>query len=548
MTVSGYHRSRAMKGLTTCSDLWVEALHTTHDLRFLMQVEAFYKKNVAFADADALVTPTLEAFWANDEWCAKVNSRFDYLCAEPERIPPDFSLMISRSQEYVGRVLGEYQNFLEDLPRRVRLTAGATSTRSRAQAIPHLKVTKKPVCTAGAVPYLQALSKQMGYGALQPRVRQWNRVEQVPKNWKINRTIACEPEGNIPLQLAFDSYAKDRLRKFGIDLSSQLRNQELAKAASINGEFATVDLSAASDTVSYNVVALLFPYNFWEFLVNVRTPFGRVDGKLVKYHKFSSMGNGTTFPIETLIFASACYAVGSKQFSVYGDDIVIETELFPALQRYMEFLGFKLNTEKTYSTGPFRESCGVNCVNGIDITPFYIRDLDSRKAVLSHVCNGLKSICVQGGLVEDLIYSVINAYDLAPTAYTEDTMAGILVDPTTAYELGILKMRRHRAPGPDFQVPECKRYVRKTTRRYVYDSRALFLWHLDAATTEKLPGIAVRRDRKGLHLEVVEARERSWHSEPLHVYKRKWASWYPPASGMPSWCYNWDVSRLARKG
>jgi hypothetical protein len=60
------------------------------------------------------------------------------------------------------------------------------------------------------------------------------------------------------------------------------------------------------------------------------------------------MGNGYTFTIETLVFAAICKSIGSRQFSVYGDDIIIETELYEPLVEMLSYLGFEVNKEKSH--------------------------------------------------------------------------------------------------------------------------------------------------------------------------------------------------------
>ena len=41
----------------------------------------------------------------------------------------------------------------------------------------------------------------------------------------------------------------------------------------------------------------------------------------------------------------------------------------------MSFCGFEFNREKTFTTGPFRESCGGHFWGGVDVKPFYIKNL-----------------------------------------------------------------------------------------------------------------------------------------------------------------------------
>jgi len=111
----------------------------------------------------------------------------------------------------------------------------------------------------------------------------------------------------------------------------------MSRLASINDDFVTVDLSMASDTVAYNAVGWLFPIQWFKFLCDVRSPKGAGFGQHFKYAKFSSMGNGATFGVETLIFAALCKSTGAEEFAVYGDDIVIHKRHYPLLHKLLAF-------------------------------------------------------------------------------------------------------------------------------------------------------------------------------------------------------------------
>jgi hypothetical protein len=90
------------------------------------------------------------------------------------------------------------------------------------------------------------------------------------------------------------------------------------------------------------------------------------------------MGNGFTFPLETLIFwalAACCVRpedVG--KVSVYGDDIIVPTYAYALLTEVLVAAGFLVNSKKSFVDGPFRESCGRDYLSGIDIRPSYIKD------------------------------------------------------------------------------------------------------------------------------------------------------------------------------
>jgi hypothetical protein len=315
-----------------------------------------------------------------------------------------------------------------------------------------------------------------------------NRVVVVPKNWKTGRTIAAEPDGNLPFQLAFDAYVKDRLRsKTGIDLSSQVRNQQYALSASLNGEHATVDFSMASDTVALEAAAWLFPTQWFEFLTAVRSRRGQYTpskelllsdpstrGRTWHYAKLSSMGNGTTFCVETLMFAAIAYAVGSKTICVYGDDVVVDAGAYPAYCRLAKFLGFTVNLEKSYAAGPFRESCGEHYFQGRLVTPFYLRrwDKDLRKAEMCHVVNGLASIARPEGKLWEMLRTVVRERELPLTPWCEQSTAGVHIDVSSAYSQGLIRRRSGQAMYKCYQtqVPKEKLACR--------DIRPYLLWQL----------------------------------------------------------------------
>jgi hypothetical protein len=214
---------------------------------------------------------------------------------------------------------------------------------------------------------------------VKPRLFEGNRVITVPKNAKTNRVIAVEPSLNLWFQKGIGSMIRSRLLKNGIDLTDQSHNQRLARLGSKYGSLATVDFSAASDTISYSLVLELLPFHWFEILDIFRSPRGIVCGNLIEYEKFSSMGNGFTFELESLIFwalALACVPEDHPErskVSIYGDDLIIPADCLPAFEQLCSTCGFKVNTQKSYSNTYYRESCGKHYWNGVDITPAYKR-------------------------------------------------------------------------------------------------------------------------------------------------------------------------------
>lgn len=348
--ILGFVRSRSISSLTGVSSLFDPVLHGHQCLKVLLQVEALFKKCDIFSD-EKCSDVAFAAFLESEEICRATNERLDdyFLLPADSRIKKS----VEKMQLIIASSLGPRSSFIEELPLHLKVTNGATATHPRRKSGGFARLRRTMYATYRSHPYLEALSKFWGY-KINFRSIHHNRVELVPKNWKTHRSIACEPEGNSALQLAFDSFCKGKLkRRLNTDLSDQSRNQRLALEASVHGKLCTVDLKAASDRLSLNLVHLLFEREWVDFFLDTRSPCWKFrDMPVTAYHKLSSMGNGYTFTIETLIFAAACKSLGSREFSVYGDDIIIETELYSDLKELLAYLGFEINEEKTHVEVP----------------------------------------------------------------------------------------------------------------------------------------------------------------------------------------------------
>nr|URG16168.1 MAG: RNA dependent RNA polymerase [Leviviridae sp.] len=474
--VLGWIRSRDLQALSSCSNL-LEAHESSFQChRFLLQVEAFFKKNDVFTVEEEATAKAVDSFFKAEAICRDTNNRLDsFYSEETSEDMEELTTLIGRAQQWIADTLGD------ELPPReilegVRLTAGATATRPRSKAQPHRKVRKRVTSTFGAYRYLSAISEAYGYGKLNHTWINWNRVQFVPKTWKTHRTIACEPDENIPVQLAIDSAIKKRLLRRDLNLGDQSRNQLFAMRGSLRDDVATIDLEMASDTLAMNAVVLLLPQKWVEMLASLRAPFGRLpDGQKLKYEKFSSMGNGYTFTLETLIFASLCHAVGasSHEFVVYGDDIAIMSRYAERLIALLKYLGFVPNMQKTHLAGPYRESCGQHWHDGRLITPFYLRTVSDRKPVLSHIVNGLAWVSISGGEVEALLLRLIREFKLPLVPWNEDSMSGVWVSPNAAYSARVFKTRN--------SILSYRRLVTQPAKEeHCFDMRGEFLWFLRA--------------------------------------------------------------------
>jgi hypothetical protein len=172
------------------------------------------------------------------------------------------------------------------------------------------------------------------------------------------------------------------LKREGINLDDQSRNQRLAEAAFSRG-LSTIDLEAASDSVSTELVRAVLPTSWFDLLDDLRTHMVKLTGgELHNLSKFSSMGNGFTFELESLIFYALCHVVVrefkkdmSSPIAVYGDDLIVSREHYDDVVSALELVGFIVNKDKSFKDGFFFESCGKHYYKGVDVTPPYQKEV-----------------------------------------------------------------------------------------------------------------------------------------------------------------------------
>jgi hypothetical protein len=200
----------------------------------------------------------------------------------------------------------------------------------------------------------------------------------VPKKVDIDRVACKEPDLNMFIQKGVGNYFRRCLRRVGINLNDQSINRSFAREGSITKKLATLDLSSASDSVTTAIVSQLLPETWHTLLDSVRSPVTVINGEEHHNQMFSSMGNGFTFELESLLFytlaRATSYFRGTKgSVSIYGDDIICPCDIVPELTSVLSFYGFSVNPDKSFDSGPFRESCGGHYHDGYDITPFYVK-------------------------------------------------------------------------------------------------------------------------------------------------------------------------------
>lgn len=224
------------------------------------------------------------------------------------------------------------------------------------------------------------------------------KVTLVPKTLKRPRVIAVEP---CCVQFAQQGLAgvlvraldQGRYTSGRINFRDQRVNQEKALSGSLDGGYATIDLSDASDRVDCDLVDHMFraaPEKFRRFLWACRSTRAILPGgEILLLRKFASMGSALCFPVESLAFYTialaarlasrglpgtpSCVAQVAQGVYVYGDDLCVPADETPSICAALEAFGLKVNYRKTFWTGQFRESCGMDAFAGARVTPVYLR-------------------------------------------------------------------------------------------------------------------------------------------------------------------------------
>lgn len=324
-------------------------------------------------------------FIASERLCSETNHLFRLRRIGALSFAPRVEGVLSHAARKISSILGGEIPSLGSL--RLAFGPGATTSVPKRTASPREKLGSPLACSVELFPAALVVLKEIpAMRAIHADPEQTpfvdihnGKVQFVPKSAKEHRAIVVEPILNTLVQGGVGRWLQGKLRRSGVDIRDQTRNHRLARQGSIDGSLATVDLSSASDTVSTELVYELLPVDFASWLARARTGSVELDGEVLKLEKFSSMGNGFTFPLETLIFYALAWGVcvhlglGTGRVNAYGDDIILPTEGVPLLFETLRTCGFVVNEEKSYSSGPFRESCGKDYYLGIDIRPVYLR-------------------------------------------------------------------------------------------------------------------------------------------------------------------------------
>jgi hypothetical protein len=222
------------------------------------------------------------------------------------------------------------------------------------------------------------------------------RLITVPKNSTSRRTITIEPLAKQFVQQGLNTVLRDTITRCAVlrnclALTDQSKNQVLALEGSLTDKWATLDLKSASDLLSLRLVERVFGHHglFHDHMLGCRSDRIEHSKKVSDLYKFAGMGNALTFPVQSVVFAVICICAildqegrkptywnvrrASRCIRVFGDDIIVRTQYAHKVVNWIEDVGLKINVDKSFLKGNFKESCGVDAFRGVDITPVYLK-------------------------------------------------------------------------------------------------------------------------------------------------------------------------------
>lgn len=395
----------------------------------------FLKKYTGFTTDVDPEKAALETFLETEEWCKLTNRRLRSVRDGAKA--PYLNTIMLMAQRKIARTLGSFSvNELLNLSYwgpgvtssvKGSFTDAANKFQARPDVSPDFAV--KAAQLMSFLPSWSALLADSDHGCwVTPvlNVISGNSITFVPKTALTHRSIAVEPHINSFFQLGIGKMIRKRLKRVGIDLDDQSTNQKLARLGSIDGSLATIDLTSASDTISKELVRELLPEDWFAWLDMTRSKQGTLNKEKLLYEKFSSMGNGFTFDLESLIFWAVAQSVVEHRnynpfwVNVMGDDIIVPSGCYVRVVRVLQELGFVVNKSKSFHKGLFRESCGCDCFRGADVRPVYLKKVPQTPMDWLRIANALRRLSSHWLRAFGKNGSLKPAYDFAVSRVPKD--------------------------------------------------------------------------------------------------------------------------------
>lgn len=351
-----------------------------------------------------------------------------------------------------------------------------------------------------------------------------SRLKFVAKDYKTSRSICMEPTSVMWAQQGVRRVLERAISEGPLSRHVTLKDQSQNQFASFLGSLGfgldTIDLSSASDSVSWELVKAIFPARILKHLHATRTRTVRINKSApsVEVKKFAPMGSALCFPTQCIVYSALTLYLGMCEFyqlrwdrpgilaerdieayyyqshdlagrdsrkmipfRIYGDDIACDQRVTPSLVIALTSLGFEVNVEKSFmGDSAYRESCGAHHFRGHDVTPFPFKPKQIREKVSMATLAGIIDMandCLAAGLLtlRKYLIAFITRYDIEgvnkvgkpgnevnPILFTEDKdtpFAILSANPANAQLQRASQMAKPPRDFKDLQYPDMVRSI-----------------------------------------------------------------------------------------
>lgn len=208
----------------------------------------------------------------------------------------------------------------------------------------------------------------------------------VPKSYKNGRIIAPEhayigaklqPVREAMVRALSSSIYKDRFV-----VEDQTENEELCRIGSIDGSYATIDLTGASDSLSKALMFRILPIVITRITSKYLARYLKAGEEEIRCGIYATSGNPITFVTLGCVCLAICILAEQihtaltkekvKPSHIFGDDCCVDARIYDLVCDIMSRLGLVVNLSKSYTVNStYRESCGTEYSQGYDLRSTY---------------------------------------------------------------------------------------------------------------------------------------------------------------------------------
>lgn len=225
------------------------------------------------------------------------------------------------------------------------------------------------------------------------------RLSAVVKQASISRIVGIHASTILAQQVGLGDYLTTRLSRFcNVNLSTAPDlHKELAMEGSLTGLLSTLDQRKASDNILRILCEWLFPHEVFSYMSRITPTTVEIQGVRREVRMMCPAGNGFIFPLQTMLFWAlirGTQVVTQKRSDhwVFGDDVIISTDIYDDVVSVFQAVGLQVNENKSFKSGPFRESCGGDYLYGSNVRPQHVKRIPASTIDWIRIINGIRRV------------------------------------------------------------------------------------------------------------------------------------------------------------